>query len=78
MLISVLKRNQQDFDAVRYFDQWLNPRGLMQWQQRKDRNGRFVKGSEGGDNSATDGDVDIATALFLAARVWGRGGAMAR
>ena len=32
-------------------------------------------GDEGGENCATDGDVDIATALFIAAKVWGRGGA---
>lgn len=31
MLISVLKRNQQDFDGLyRYFNQWKNHKGLMQ------------------------------------------------
>ncbi|KAG1460659.1 hypothetical protein G6F55_004036 [Rhizopus delemar] len=76
MLISVLKRNQQDFDGLyRYFNQWKNHKGLMQWQQKTTSHGQFVPGDEGGDHCATDGDVDIATALFLAAKVWGRGGA---
>lgn len=31
MLISVLKRNQGDFDGLfRYFNQWRNHKGLMQ------------------------------------------------
>lgn len=75
MLIAVLKRNQQDFDGLyRYFLNWRNQKGLMQWQQKTSKNGKFVPGDEGGQNCATDGDVDIATALFLAAKVWGRGG----
>ncbi|KAI8365377.1 Six-hairpin glycosidase-like protein [Radiomyces spectabilis] len=75
MLISVLKRNQMDFDGLyRYFMRFRNRKGLMQWQQKSTRSGEFVPGDEGGENCATDGDVDIATALFLAARVWGRGG----
>ncbi|CAO3701632.1 unnamed protein product [Rhizopus stolonifer] len=76
MLISVLKRNQGDFDGLfRYFNQWRNHKGLMQWQQKSTPHGQFVPGDEGGDHCATDGDVDIATALFLAAKIWGRGGA---
>ncbi|ORE04134.1 Six-hairpin glycosidase [Rhizopus microsporus var. microsporus] len=76
MLISVLKRNQADFDGMyRYFSHWKNRNGLMQWQQKTGHNGQFVPGDEGGENCATDGDVDIATSLFLAAKVWGRGGA---
>jgi endo-1,4-beta-D-glucanase Y len=76
MLISVLKRNQGDFDGLcRYFFRFRNRYGLMQWQQQqKNRQAAFSPGSEGGENCATDGDVDIATALFLAAKVWGRGG----
>lgn len=75
MLISVLKRNQADFDGLlSYFDSFRNRNGLMQWQQQKDNHGRFIPGEEGGENSATDGDIDIAAALFLAGRVWGRGG----
>lgn len=49
-------------------------RHFWRWQQKSTRSGEFVPGDEGGQNCATDGDVDIATALFLAARVWGRGG----
>ncbi|KAI9022714.1 Six-hairpin glycosidase-like protein [Phycomyces nitens] len=75
MLISVLKRNQMDFDGLfRYFLRWRNSKGLMQWQQKTGHSGQFVAGDQGGENCATDGDVDVATALFLAAKVWGRGG----
>ncbi|OZJ04509.1 hypothetical protein BZG36_02237 [Bifiguratus adelaidae] len=75
MLVSVLKRNQQDFDGLlAYFLHWMNSHGLMQWQQQKTHSGNFIPGNEGGDHSATDGDIDIATALFLAAKVWPHGG----
>ncbi|KAF7731613.1 hypothetical protein EC973_008782 [Apophysomyces ossiformis] len=75
MLISVLKRNQADFDGLyRYFIRFRNHKGLMQWQQKRSHSGEFVPGDEGGTNCATDGDVDICTALFLAAKVWGHGG----
>ncbi|ORZ25102.1 Six-hairpin glycosidase-like protein [Absidia repens] len=75
MLASVLMRNQADFDGMyRYFMRFRNQKGLMQWQQKNGRGGEFVPGDEGGMNCATDGDVDVATALFLAKRVWGRGG----
>ncbi|KAL0142034.1 glycoside hydrolase family 8 protein [Mucor lusitanicus] len=75
MLIAVLKRNQQDFDGLyRYFLQWRNQKGLMQWQQKSTKSGSFVPGDQGGQNCATDGDVDVATALFIAGKVWGRGG----
>ncbi|KAI9361016.1 Six-hairpin glycosidase-like protein [Pilaira anomala] len=71
MLIAVLKKNQSDFEGLfRYFQSWKNSKGLMQWQQKKSSNGTFVPGDEGGKNSATDGDIDIATALFLAAKLW--------
>ncbi|ORX60637.1 Six-hairpin glycosidase [Hesseltinella vesiculosa] len=76
MLASVLMRNQADFDGMyRYFLRFQNRKGLMQWQQKTGHGGQFIPGDEGGENCATDGDVDIATALFLAARVWQRGGA---
>ncbi|KAI7908245.1 Six-hairpin glycosidase-like protein [Cokeromyces recurvatus] len=73
MLISVLRKNRQDFDGFfNYFKNWKNKNGLMQWQQKKGKNGELVPGDEGGENCATDGDIDIATALFLAAKVWGK------
>ncbi|KAI9301166.1 Six-hairpin glycosidase-like protein [Cunninghamella echinulata] len=75
MLISVLMRNQQDFDGLyRYFMRFRNRKGLMQWQQKTGHGGQFIPGDEGGENCATDGDVDVCTALFVASRVWGRGG----
>ncbi|KAI9357133.1 Six-hairpin glycosidase-like protein [Pilaira anomala] len=76
MLISVSKRNQQDFDGLyRYYARFRNSKGLMQWQQKTDSHGNFIPGDEGGENCATDGDVDVCTALFIAAKTWGRGGA---
>ncbi|KAL1920964.1 uncharacterized protein VTP21DRAFT_11599 [Calcarisporiella thermophila] len=72
MLISVLKRNQADFDGLLYyFEQFKNSKGLMQWQQKTGPHGRFVPSDEGGENCATDGDIDIAASLFLAARWFG-------
>lgn len=72
MLISVLKRNQPDFDGMlAFFEAFKNRNGLMMWQI--DDSMRPANGEEG-MTSATDGDIDIAAALFLAARVWGRGG----
>ncbi|KAG0318648.1 hypothetical protein BGZ99_005571 [Dissophora globulifera] len=74
MLISVLMRNQQDFDGLlRWFLHFKNANGLCSWQQIDDKNHRtYLNAPEGGSNSATDGDIDIATSLFYAARVWGR------
>ncbi|ORZ05361.1 Six-hairpin glycosidase-like protein [Lobosporangium transversale] len=74
MLISVLMRNQQDFDGLlRWFLHFKNANGLCAWQQIDDKHHRTYKNApEGGENSATDGDIDIATSLFYAAKVWGR------
>lgn len=74
MLISVLMHNQQDFDGlVRWFLHFKNANGLLAWQQIDDKHNRtFSNAPDGGSNSATDGDVDVATALFYAARLWGR------
>ncbi|ORX91848.1 Six-hairpin glycosidase, partial [Basidiobolus meristosporus CBS 931.73] len=72
MLISVLKGNPYDFECmVRYFDSFRNKKGLMAWQQVMDlRSGQISNAPDGGDNCATDGDVDIAAALFIAAKTW--------
>ena len=43
---------------------------LMGWQQ-VDEDGEIVPNPEGGDDSATDGDMDIAYALLLADKQWG-------
>ncbi|KAF9135291.1 hypothetical protein BGW39_003716 [Mortierella sp. 14UC] len=74
MLISVLMNNQQDFDGlVRWFLHFRNKNGLLAWQQIDDKANRtYSNAPDGGSNSATDGDVDVATALFYAARLWGR------
>ena len=48
-----------------------NP-GLMAWNQL--RNCQNAGDDVGGDNSATDGDLDIAYALILADRKWGSEG----
>ncbi|KAI1307043.1 hypothetical protein EDD11_004588 [Mortierella claussenii] len=74
MMISVLMRNQQDFDGLlRWFLHFRNANGLCAWQQIDDKHNRtYSNAPEGGTNPATDGDIDIATSLFYAARVWGR------
>ncbi|KAF9548135.1 hypothetical protein EC957_007163 [Mortierella hygrophila] len=74
MLISVLMHNQQDFDGlVRWFLHFKNENGLLAWQQIDDKHNRtYSNAPDGGTNSATDGDIDVATALFYAARLWGR------
>ncbi|KAF9290273.1 hypothetical protein BGZ68_007497 [Mortierella alpina] len=72
MLISVLMRNQKDFDGLnRWFLKFKNKRGLVAWQQVKE-DGSYCNNPEGGDDSATDGDIDVATALLYAAHVWGK------
>ena len=46
---------------------------LMGWQQVEE-DGEIIPNPEGGDDSATDGDLDIAFALLLADKQWGSGG----
>jgi len=46
---------------------------LMGWQQVEE-DGKIVPNPEGGDDSATDGDLDIAFALLLADKQWGSNG----
>lgn len=46
----------------------------MQWQVRDNGGALYV--DEDGDTCATDGDIDIATALFLAASRWPHGSHM--
>ncbi|KAG0267653.1 hypothetical protein DFQ27_008556 [Actinomortierella ambigua] len=74
MLISVLMKNQRDFDGfLRWFLHFRNKNDLCAWQQIK-VHGSYKNTGDGGENSATDGDIDIATALFYASHVWGRSG----
>ncbi|KAK0540805.1 hypothetical protein OC842_000258 [Tilletia horrida] len=70
MLISVMHRN-----LLRYFLAFRNENGLMQWQQQIDKRTHAVfTDMDEGATSATDGDIDIATALFLASRLFPHGG----
>ncbi|KAG5461233.1 MAG: Six-hairpin glycosidase-like protein [Olpidium bornovanus] len=86
LLISCLAGVQQDFDSfLRYVDMFVNAKGLMGWQRRSIRpagtNCRLSKWTTTASSGlpataartapATDGDLDIAYALFLAARKWG-------
>ncbi|SPO22862.1 related to Endoglucanase [Ustilago trichophora] len=80
MLISVLHRNQPDFDGLlNFFLNFLNPNGLMCWQIRSPHQpssgGHPVQPyvEEDGKTSATDGDIDIASSLYLASKVFGDG-----
>jgi endo-1,4-beta-D-glucanase Y len=47
----------------------------MAWQQVR-QNGKIIDNPDGGNDSATDGDMDIAYALLLAHRQWGSTGAI--
>ncbi|KAI9595189.1 Six-hairpin glycosidase-like protein [Syncephalis fuscata] len=73
MLIAVLHNSRDDFDALlRYADCFRNNRGLLGWQQRRDPNTRrLVPGENGGENCATDGDLDCVAALWMAGNRWG-------
>lgn len=78
MLISVLHRNRPDFEGLfAFFQLFRNPHGLMCWQVRSPHqpgSGNvepYVE--EDGRTSATDGDIDIASSLYLASRVFGEG-----
>lgn len=71
MLLSVYNNNRPDFDGfLRYFDLFVNKKGLMGWQQVKTPTMTIIPSPEGGTNSATDGDIDIAHALWLAGDKW--------
>lgn len=48
---------------------------LMGWQQVEE-GGEIIYNPEGGDDSATDGDLDIAFALLLADKQWGSDGSI--
>lgn len=76
MLIAVLHGNQADFDGLlSFFQAYRNNHGLMKWQVRMDSRQQLYV-AEDAEDCATDGDIDIATALFLAARKWPHGSQM--
>jgi endo-1,4-beta-D-glucanase Y len=67
MLIAVYLNDQQLFEAFwQYVTLHLNANGLMDWEIAPE-------GSVTGTGGATDGDEDMAFALVMADRQWGRG-----
>ncbi|TKY85263.1 hypothetical protein EX895_006343 [Sporisorium graminicola] len=80
MLISVLHRNRPDFDGLlQFFLTFRNANGFMCWQIRSPHQPSSPSGAvqpyveEDGRTSATDGDIDIASSLYLAAKTFGEG-----
>ncbi|KAI3623902.1 hypothetical protein CBS14141_003601 [Malassezia furfur] len=76
MLIATLHGNQADLDGLlSFFLAFRNENGLMKWQVRMNKHHHLYV-EEDANDCATDGDIDIATALFLAARRWPHGSSM--
>lgn len=76
MLIATLHGNQADLDGLlSFFLAFRNKDGLMKWQVRMNKHHHLYV-EEDANDCATDGDIDIATALFLAARRWPHGSSM--
>ncbi|WFD36946.1 hypothetical protein MCUN1_003838 [Malassezia cuniculi] len=76
MLIAVLHGNHADLDGLlSFFLAFRNSNGLMKWQVRQNSTGTLYV-TEDGESCATDGDIDIATALFLADKRWPQGSPM--
>ncbi|ORZ28259.1 Six-hairpin glycosidase-like protein [Lobosporangium transversale] len=71
MLISVLMRNQQDFDGLlRWFLHLKTPMGFVHGSRLMISITVLTKTlQKEAKNSATDGDIDIATSLFYAAKI---------
>ncbi len=75
-MVALVRMAHRDPNAHRLFDGMVefykahpaaSDAGLMAWNQTRD----CVDAPDGGDMSATDGDLDIALALQLADDVWG-------
>lgn len=67
-----------DFNALYYFYKAhtsSNNPVLMSWQQVSS-NGKIVDNTADGDDSATDGDLDIALSLLMAHRTWSSNGSI--
>ena len=70
---------QTYFDGLyRYFKAHpsINNPYLMAWDQILDSNGDLVDNQNGGNDSATDADMDIAYALLMADQQWGSAGSI--
>ncbi|EIE21763.1 Six-hairpin glycosidase [Coccomyxa subellipsoidea C-169] len=70
MLISVLRGEKPEFDGLlKFYQSFINPEhGMMKWQILDN-----FTAPDGNRNSATDGDMDVAYALFKAEKKWGGG-----
>jgi endo-1,4-beta-D-glucanase Y len=84
MLFAVVMAGH-DANAQTYFDglYWyykdhssINNPALMAWNQIYSQDGDLIDHPNGGNDSATDGDMDIAYALLLADQQWGSAGAI--
>jgi hypothetical protein len=70
MLMSVMMDDQTIFNqAVNFYQAFKDPSGLMSWRISNNSGKLYV--SSGDNDSATDGDLDITLALFLAHYRWG-------
>jgi endo-1,4-beta-D-glucanase Y len=77
MILSAYMGDQANFDSLfRFclaFPSSITPSFLVGWQQ-VDEDGTIDYFPDGGDHSATDGDMDVAYALLLADKQWGSSG----
>ncbi len=77
MILSAYMGDQENFDSLfRFclaFPSSITPNFLIGWQQ-VDEDGIIDYFPDGGDHSATDGDMDVAYALLLADKQWGSDG----
>ncbi len=61
-------KNQKDFDALwKYYKRFRDAFGLMNWKISKDR--KILNA-----NSASEADINVASALLIAHKVWGSNG----
>lgn len=71
MLLAVYCDDYKTFDLLcDFYLLNLNENGLMKWRQNLDSSGELTNKLENSSN-ATDGDLDIVYALFLASEKWG-------
>lgn len=79
MILSAYMGDQENFDSLfRFclaFPSSITPNFLIGWQQ-VDEDGVIDYFPDGGDHSATDGDIDVAYALLLADKQWGSSGSI--
>ncbi len=82
MLIFVFMDNannktQSKFDKLyNYYKKYPDAKGLMHWKIQHPSENDVDNGWVSGQNSATDADLDVAMALYMAHYQWGSGGAV--